>query len=145
MLTASCPVTGHGWEESDSIFFISLHQPSDNLYTLRRSLSQVFLLQADKFQLSQLLLVWQMFQSLNYLCDPLLDSLQYVMSLFYWEAQKWTQCSSYGLTRAQVRKNIIPSTSCWESASQLPPAHWPCSVVVHQRRSFSPAIISLRL
>lgn len=76
MLTASCPVTGHGWEESGSIFFISLHQI---IYTHWEdpSLKPSFL-QADNFQLSQLLLVRQMFQFLNYLCDPLLDSLQYV-------------------------------------------------------------------
>lgn len=47
------------------------------LHTLIRS-PEPSLLQAKQLQLSQPLLVWHMLHSLNYLCDPSLNLLQYV-------------------------------------------------------------------
>lgn len=57
------------------------------------------LLQAEESHLSQPLLIWESLQSLQHICGPLLDSLQYIhATLGTWEAQNWTQYSKCGLT-----------------------------------------------
>jgi len=56
------------------------HPPCRYLLTLMRSPLSL-LLQAEESQLSQPLLTGEMLQSMNQLCGPLLDSLQYVYVL----------------------------------------------------------------
>lgn len=73
------------------------------LHTLIRS-SKTFSRLNSPSSLS--LLIWEMLQSFNHLCGPLLDSFHYVPSLFCCGGQNWTQQSSHGLICAEQRGKI---------------------------------------
>ena len=68
---ASCPGTGHHWEEPVSVLLLSSF-----MYVLYPTLSRLF--SRLESQLPQPFLRGGMLQSLHHLCGPSLDSLQYV-------------------------------------------------------------------
>jgi len=73
--TTSCPVTGHHWKAPGSVVLA----PSLQVFIyIDKIPPEPSLLQAEESQLSHLLLIGDILQSLNHLYGPSLDSLQYV-------------------------------------------------------------------
>lgn len=72
MLIATYPFIGHLWKDFDSIFI-----PSQQVFVYSDEIApDPSLLQAKQSNLSQPLLLCQMFELLHPLCGPLLDSFQ---------------------------------------------------------------------
>ena len=94
---APCPVTGYHWKELGPI----LLTPTLQIFiSIDKVPSQPSLLQAEQAQLPQPFLTGQMLQSI------ILVALRWTLSsssssFLKWGAQNWTQCSRWGLTRAE--------------------------------------------
>lgn len=111
-------VTGHHWEVSVSIFFLSFYQV---LILCNKILPEPSLLQAEQSQAFQPPLLFQILQALDHLHDPLLDLLQNIHVPLVLGAQIWAQHSRCALTSLGQRNKDL----CWHhrSGTAFPQGH----------------------
>jgi len=103
VLTASGSVTGHHWKEPGSVCFT----PSLQVFIyIDKIPTEPSLLQAEQFQLSQPFLIGEMLQTLIHLCDPSLDSHQYINASLVLGSPELDKHSRCGLTSAEQRGRI---------------------------------------
>jgi len=72
----------------------------------QQGLPEAFLLQAEQLQLSQPVLIGELFQPSEQFCGPPMDLLQQLHVLPVLGLQSWMQDSRWGLTRAEQRGRI---------------------------------------